>query len=85
MRYSFSYTTDEERQQIMLENTDLYFVEERNHVDGNKVIFSDNPNDVNPLSLEEQIAEVKAENALLKARDAGMQIDINFIYETLGG
>lgn len=35
--------------------------------------------------LSEQIAEVKAENELLKIRDAGMQEDINFIYETLGG
>lgn len=36
-------------------------------------------------TVEEQLAEAKAENALLKIRDAGMQEDINFIYETLGG
>lgn len=35
-----------------------------------------------PFSVK--ISELEAENEILKARDAGMQDDINFIFETLG-
>jgi len=35
-------------------------------------------------AAEQEIADLKAENAILKLRDSAIQEDLNFIFETLG-
>ncbi|MDO6355104.1 hypothetical protein Q3V94_08435 [Caloramator sp. CAR-1] len=44
----FQYTTKEERERIIQENQNLVLIEEQNIIDGNFLLFSDNPQEDRP-------------------------------------
>jgi len=43
MEYKFEYETQTERRQILDDNQNLFWIEEKNIIDGNFLVFSDIP------------------------------------------
>lgn len=77
MIYTHEFNNEIEKQTIIDNNQNLRLLEEQNLFSGNYLIYTDDP-DTDVSMVSKQIEE-------LKTRDAGMQEDINLIYETLGG
>jgi len=46
MKIKFQYFTNSEREEIINNNSSLYLIEEQNIIDGNFLIFSDSPLDL---------------------------------------
>lgn len=60
MRYTFEYTNDEERENIIKANKSKYLIEERNISNGNFLVFTS----VKPLEVE--VGELKQEKSTLQ-------------------
>lgn len=69
MRLKFEYTSQEQRQSLIIQHSDKTLVEEQNILDGNFLIFSEEPpnNIIYTQVNEEEFNRIKAENETLKA------------------
>jgi len=85
MRVKKQYTTLEERESLIQENSDLFLIEEHNIFEGNFLVFADDyPELPGPeLTLSEQVAELKQENTLLKAQNSALTERTEFIEDVI--
>ena len=59
MTYKYEYETEEERQQLIDDNENLYLIEEQNLFTGNFLIFSEEPKVVYKNVPEGEFEELK--------------------------
>lgn len=59
MRYKYQYSTPEEREQILAENSSLRLTEEQNIIDGNFLILTDEPATLPPTPIEQRISDLE--------------------------
>lgn len=73
MLTKFQYSTVEEREQILQENSSSYHIEEQNLFEGNFLIFSDEPRPIEPIYVDVSKTEL-----------AKIQEQVNELTLTLG-
>ncbi|EHB65277.1 hypothetical protein [Paenibacillus lactis] len=85
MKVKKQYTTLEERESLIQENSDLFLIEEHNITEGNFLVFADEyPELPGPEpTLSEQVAELKQENTLLKAQNSALTERTEFIEDVI--
>lgn len=59
MTYKYEYETEEERQQLIDDNENLYLIEEQNLFTGNFLIFSEEPEVVYENVPKDEFEELK--------------------------
>lgn len=77
MKYIFNYNNDEERQGIILSNSDKFLIEEQNITEGNFLIFTD----VKPI--EQELMELQQKIKLLEAQNNANSERADFTEEVI--
>lgn len=86
MRYRYEYQTDEERASIINNNSQLFLIEEQNIIDGNFLIFSDEPleKEIVYMNLPEKEFEgLKSDSKLLKSQNKATSERADFIEDII--
>ncbi|QNK54574.1 hypothetical protein [Paenibacillus sp. PAMC21692] len=66
MRYRYQYTDEASKQSLILEHADKNLVEQQNIQEGDFLVFADEPISTPPQPLEQEIADLKAQLALVQ-------------------
>lgn len=85
MKVKKQYTTLEERESLIQDNSDLFLIEEHNIFEGNFLVFADEYPELSgpELTLSEQVAELQQENTLLKAQNSALTERTEFIEDVI--
>lgn len=78
MKFKYEYFNDEDRQSIIVKNSDKYIIEEQNITEGNFLIFTD----VKPIEIE--VKELKVDINEIALTSAFMLEDSMTIAEMVG-